>query len=195
MLLHSKEQGWGVEYEFHEAHYEKQNMSFAAQGTVKTSDGREINFNVQLNMSREFASRTDISLRAGDAVKVDPLVINFGGGVPNLTDKKFSFDLDNDGSSEQISFVTQGSGFLALDLNNDGTINNGSELFGPQSGNGFSELAEYDGDGNGWIDENDDIYDKLRIWTKDETATTSFWLLARKASEQFISEMSVPTLL
>ena len=80
---------------------------------MKTSDGREISFHVQLNMSREFASHTDISLRAGDAVKVDPLVINFGSGAPNLADRKFSFDLDNDGSSEQISFVTQGSGFLA----------------------------------------------------------------------------------
>ncbi|NJD04840.1 MAG: hypothetical protein FIA99_20075 [Ruminiclostridium sp.] len=161
-------QGWGLEYDLHEAHYEKQKMSFEAQGVVRTADGREINFSLNLNMSREFATRTDISIRAGDAIKADPLVINLNNSAPCLTEQKFGFDLDNDGTAAQISFVTGGSGFLALDLNNDSIINNGSELFGPQSGNGFKELAEYDSDGNGWIDGNDTAYDKLRIWTKDE---------------------------
>ena len=32
----------------------------------------------------------------------------------------------------------------------------------------FSELAEYDSDGNGWIDENDEVYDQLKVWVKDE---------------------------
>ncbi len=172
-------QGWGLEYELHEARYEKQQMSFAAQGVVKTSDGREINFSVNLNMSREFASRTDISLRAGDAVTVDPLVINLNNSAPGLTERKYSFDLDNDGTADQISFVTGGSGFLALDLNNDAVINNGSELFGPQSGNGFDELAKYDSDSNGWIDENDPVYDKLRIWTKDENGTDKLLALGQ----------------
>ncbi len=163
-----RRQGWGFEYGLHETYYEKQKMTFESQGVVKTSDGREINFSLSLSMSREFASRQDISIRAGDAVKVDPLVINLDNSAPDLTETKYSFDLDNDGTLDQISFVKGGSGFLALDLNNDSVINNGSELFGPQSGDGFKELAGYDSDGNGWIDENDSIYDKLRIWTKDE---------------------------
>ncbi|NLX64607.1 MAG: hypothetical protein GX022_07535 [Clostridiaceae bacterium] len=57
---------------------------------------------------------------------------------------------------------------MALDRNNNGIIDDGSELFGPQSGNGFGELAFYDEDQNGWIDENDEIFYKLRIWTLDE---------------------------
>lgn len=173
-------QGWGVEYELHEAHYEKQTMSFSAEGTVKTADGKEINFNLDLNMSREFASRLDVSFRAGDAVKVDPLVINFDSPAAVLTNNKFSFDIDNDGDNEQISFATGGSGFLALDINNDGIINNGSELFGPQSGNGFNDLAKYDGDSNGWIDENDEIYDKLRIWSKDENGNDQLLAIGAK---------------
>ncbi len=60
------------------------------------------------------------------------------------------------------------SGFLALDKNGDGKINDGSELFGATSGNGFADLAQYDSDGNGWIDEADEIFDKLLIWSKDE---------------------------
>lgn len=173
-------QGWGLEYEYHESHYERQTMSFAAEGSVKTEDGREINFSIQLNMSREFFSKTDVSLRAGDAVRVDPLVVNFSGSPSGLTDAKYSFDLDADGTSDQISFTRDGSGFLALDANSDGIINNGLELFGPQSGDGFLELSKFDGDGNGWIDENDPIYEKLRIWTKDENGNDQLFALGQK---------------
>lgn len=175
-----RSQGWGLEYDLHETHYEKQTMSFSAEGVVKTADGREINFDLDLNLSREFASRLDISIRAGDAVRVDPLVINFDNASATLTNEKFSFDIDADGTDDQISFATGGSGFLAFDINNDGTINNGLELFGPRSGNGFSDLAVYDEDGNGWIDENDDIYDKLRIWTKDEHGNDRLFALGQK---------------
>jgi hypothetical protein len=173
-------QGWGLEYDLHETHYEKQTLSFSAEGTVKTADGKEIKLDLDLNMSREFASSLDVSLRAGDALKVDPLVINFDSPAAKLTNNKFSFDIDNDGDNDQISFATGGSGFLALDANNDGTVNNGSELFGPQSGNGFTDLAKYDGDNNGWIDENDDIYNKLRIWTKDENGNDQLFALGEK---------------
>ncbi len=173
-------QGWGLEYDLHEAHYEKQDMSFSAKGSVKTSDGKEIDFDLELNMSREFVSRTDVSMRAGDAVVKDPLVVNFGSSSASLTSQKYSFDIDSDGTSDQISFAGAGSGFLAFDINNDGTINNGSELFGPQSGNGFNDLAQYDSDINGWIDENDEIYDKLRIWTKDENGNDQLFAIGEK---------------
>jgi hypothetical protein len=43
-----------------------------------------------------------------------------------------------------------------------GRIDSGSELFGPATGSGFGELAALDGDGNGWIDENDDAFARLR---------------------------------
>lgn len=82
----------------------------------------------------------------------------------DLSDKS---DLDADGMEDQISFVLPGSGFLALDLNGDGRINDGRELFGPETGDGFAELARYDEDGNQWIDENDPVFERLRIWTKD----------------------------
>jgi hypothetical protein len=119
-------------------------------------------------MSREYYEEESISIRAGDAAKVvDPLVINFGGSAAELTDTKYAFDINSDGAEDDISFVGQGSGLLVLDLNNDGIVNNGTELFGPNTGDGFSELAAYDEDGNKWIDENDSVYDRLSVWTKD----------------------------
>ncbi len=101
-------------------------------------------------------------------IYTDPLVINMDADTASVSDQKFYFDLDADGEEEQISFMSQGSGFLALDKNGDGKINDGNELFGTKSGDGFKDLAEYDKDQNGWIDENDEIFDRLKIWTKDE---------------------------
>lgn len=171
--------GWGLEYDLHEKYYESEQTAFEAQGVVRTSDGKEINFSLDLEMSREFASQNDVSIRAGDAVKVDPLVINFAGTAAQLTSGKFSFDLDADGSDEQISSLSAGSGFLALDLNGDQLINDGSELFGPKTGNGFAQLAGYDATGDSWIDENDPVFDSLRVWTMDEQGNSSLYSLGQ----------------
>jgi hypothetical protein len=169
----------GLAYEYYESHYEHESTSFSSSGTILTEDGQEINFGVSLNMSRDFFSEESLSIRAGDALK-DPLVINFSGNAAELTQKTFSFDIDNDGHENQISFLQPGSGFLALDKNGDNIINDGSELFGPQSGNGFQDLAAYDSDGNNWIDENDAIFDKLRIWTKDAEGNDMLFALGEK---------------
>lgn len=172
--------GWGLIYDSQKTHYESEKISFRSTGIVKTSDGKEIAVDLQLSMSREFYSSQSIHIRAGDAVRKDPLVINFDAPAAKLTDIKFSFDIDCDGYSDQISRLSTGSGFLALDLNNDGKINNGSELFGALSGDGFLDLSQYDLDGNGWIDENDEIFDKLRIWTKDEYGNDILFALGEK---------------
>ena len=78
------------------------------------------------------------------------------------------FDIDADGEKDEISMLGRGSGFLALDLNEDGVINDGSELFGTKSGDGFADLREYDSDGNGWIDENDEVFSRLKVWCKGD---------------------------
>ncbi len=173
-VVDNESEGYGLIYDFRQSHYEYESTSFQADGVVKTADGREIEISVGLNMSREFYAEQAVQIRAGDALK-DPLILNFNGNAAQLTERNFEFDIDSDGKLDQISFVESGSGFLAYDKNGDGIINNGSELFGPQSGNGFEELSRFDDDGNNWIDENDDIYQKLRIWQRagDETTLLS----------------------
>lgn len=174
-----EELGWGVAYDYYESHYEYESTSFSAEGIVRTEDGREIQFSAELAMSREFMTREELHVRAGDALK-DPLVINFDGTAAELTQTKFAFDIDADGREDQISFVKSGSGLLALDRNGDGMVNDGSELFGPATANGFAELASHDEDKNGWIDENDFIYDRLRIWTKDAAGEDHLFALGEK---------------
>ncbi len=96
-----------------------------------------------------------------------------------LGEQNFRFDLDSDGKLDTISFAAPGSGFLALDINENGSIDDGSELFGPKSGNGFNDLAAYDSDGNSWIDENDPIYNKLRIWSMDTSGALKLEALGK----------------
>lgn len=146
---------------------ESESVAFASSGMVKTQDGRSIDFNIEVSMSRAFTSQIN-TLTTQNYIKTDPLVINLDTDIGSVTDQKFLFDLDSDGDEEEISFAGNGSGFLALDKNGDGRIGDGSELFGTKSGDGFKDLAAFDEDGNGWIDENDSIYSKLKVWTKDE---------------------------
>lgn len=147
-------------------HAESELTTFQSTGLVKTADGREISFNVDLSMSRSFMEKIDI-FTDETYIKTDPLMINLDTDIGTVSDVKFTFDLDSDGRTEEISFAGEGSGFLAVDRNGNGIIDDGSELFGTASGDGFADLAAYDEDGNFWIDENDSIYSQLRVWTKD----------------------------
>jgi len=181
-----------VHYHFEESYYESESMSFEAEGVVKTADGQEINIDVSLSMSREFMQETSLDVMIEETVK-DPLVINFEGSAAELTQRKFEFDLDLDGSSDQISFVSSGSGLLTLDQNGDGTVNDGSELFGARTGNGFNELAAYDDDGNGWIDEGDSVYNGLRIWEKDAEGNDRLMALGKRGvGAIFLGHTSTP---
>jgi len=146
---------------------EAESVSFATTGKAFTEDGREISFNIEMAMSRSFYAEYH-SYTQEDYIVTDPLVFNVGSDVAQISNQKFYFDLDCDGKEEKISFATGDSGFLALDKNGDGIINDGSELFGTKSGDGFKDLSACDEDGNGWIDENDSVFNRLKIWSKDE---------------------------
>ncbi|MBO4497858.1 MAG: hypothetical protein J5739_06605 [Lachnospiraceae bacterium] len=147
-------------------HNESEYTSFASTGLALTEDGRKISFGVEFSMARNFSQKFE-SITSENIILTDPLIINIDSKYAGLTDVKFKFDLDNDGVKDDISFAAEGSGFLALDKDGNGMIDNGSELFGTKSGDGFKDLAAYDEDGNSWIDENDAVYSKLRVWTKD----------------------------
>lgn len=161
--------GQGGHYDSYFSYSEKEVTSFHTKGTVVTADGHRHSFNIDLNMSRSFQIAAQESIDFGAPNLCDPLVINLSSNTAQVSDQKFFFDIDSDGKMDEISYLNSGSGYLALDKNNDGIINDGSELFGTASGDGFLDLSAYDDDKNGWIDEADAIFDKLLIWTKDSS--------------------------
>ena len=185
-------QGWGMEYEVTETRYEAEATTFSAVGVATTKDGQEITFDVKMEMKREHLEISHMSVRAGDALLTDPLVINLNGRPVELSDKTFEFDLDADGKTENINLLKSNSGFLALDKNEDGVINDGNELFGPATGKGFTELSQYDEDGNMWIDEDDSIFSKLRIWTKTNREDHLSSLLEKGVGAIFLGNTSTP---
>ena len=158
---------------------ETEETSFTTAGKVLTGDGKEINFSLSLTMSRSFTEYYEANY-SYPSIMCDPLVINLDGDIAAVSDQKFFFDLDADGEEEEISMLSSGSGYLALDLNEDGIINDGSELFGTASGDGFKDLSAYDSDGNGWIDEADEIWNKLKIYTQNEDGSQSLVSLSDK---------------
>lgn len=146
---------------------EQESMTFETVGKALTADGREIDFNMQLEMSREYTETVDC-LSETMVIMTDPLVISLDSNPVSVSNEKWKFDIDGDGREDTISQLSGGSGYLVLDKNKDGVINDGTEMFGARTGNGFAELSSYDEDGNGWIDESDTIYKDLAVWIKDD---------------------------
>jgi len=96
-----------------------------------------------------------------------PLVIdldNDGVELTNLDNGSVYWDIDNDGIAEASAWVGADDALLGIDLNNDGIINNHSELFGTNTVDGFSILAQYDSNNDNVIDALDADFEKLLVW-------------------------------
>ena len=160
----------------------EQQLTFLARGEIATEDGRQINFEFYASADQRFRYQEASGTWASQVTRrADPLVIHLNGDINHLSSAAFEFDIDSDGDKETLAFAGSGSGFLVLDKNGDGKINNGSELFGPATGNGFQELAAYDEDGNGFIDAGDSVYEQLQVWTKDQNGKDQ--LISLKAAD------------
>ena len=141
---------------------ESELCSFSANGKVCLADGSTRQFAVNYQVARQ--TETTRALGAEWAALQDPLVLDFGAPTAQLSDHSVEFDLDGDGKKERMPMPASSSAWLFLDRNHNGQADDGSELFGPRTGQGFSELAELDDDHNGWIDENDSSFKDLKLW-------------------------------
>ena len=104
---------------------EKERTAYQTKGTVVTADGKSIEFNLQFAMSRGFEKYYNENYETSVISFCDPLVINLDSTMPEVSDQKFLFDLDTDGVMDTISMLSNKSGYLAVDKNQDGIINDG----------------------------------------------------------------------
>ncbi|WP_417516855.1 hypothetical protein [Marinobacter sp.] len=145
---------------------ESETRSFASTGSISLENGETIDFTLSLRQSQSRTYEYSESLRIEERPMTDPLVINFGSATAQLTDTLFEFDLEGNGETAQFATLGSGSGYLVFDRNGNGEVDDGTELFGPKSGSGFSELAKFDDDGNQWIDASDEVFSSLSVWVQ-----------------------------
>jgi len=82
------------------------------------------------------------------------------------------FDHDGDGVANATGWIKPDDGFLVLDRNGNGLIDNGTELFGDSTplyaggtaADGFAALAQEDTNGDGLVNAGDANWDNLRVW-------------------------------
>ncbi len=98
---------------------------------------------------------------------VSPIAIDMNGdGVQTtaLGATEGKFDLLNNGEAVESGWLSGDDAFLAVDANGNGEIDDRSELFGGQVGEGFAKLASYDSNNDGVVDANDERFDELKVW-------------------------------
>lgn len=147
-------------------------MSFSslnqATETLRASQNFIANLDVLIEQQEFSFSSGGILGYMQAAGLTDPLVFDLGGEGINLTSAENGvyFDIKGDGSPVQTAWITGKNAFLYLDENGNGLADDANELFGDHGGfaNGFEKLAQYDSNGDGIIDSNDEIYSQLRLW-------------------------------
>lgn len=185
---------FGIELEVTRVYSEQEQMQFTAAGTVRTEDGAAFQFELNLSASRSYQLQESASLRSGEVQRKDPLIFNFTGSAPQLSETRFSFDIDADGTVEELPMLATGNGFLALDISANGKIDSGAELFGALTGDGFAELSAYDDDNNRVIDENDSVFARLRIFApaQGDNAASLETLRERGVGAIFLDRVQTP---
>ncbi|HEZ5882489.1 TPA: iron-regulated protein FrpC, partial [Neisseria meningitidis] len=106
----------------------------------------------------------------------DPLALDLDGdGIETVATKGFAgslFDHTNNGIRTATGWVSADDGLLVRDLNGNGIIDNGAELFGDNTKladgsfakHGYAALAELDSNGDNIINAADAAFQTLRVW-------------------------------
>jgi hypothetical protein len=102
-----------------------------------------------------------------------PLVLSFGGDPVQFSASSATFDITGAGACITTDWPDAQTPWLAIDLDGNGSIDGGHELFGTgtvlgsgrHARHGFAALASLDTDGDGRITPNDERFDDLVLWS------------------------------
>jgi hypothetical protein len=137
--------------------------------SVTVAERESVSVAAAFEMVRTSVTSITASIREGAAAR-DPLALSFTTAAPSLATGTHQVDVDNDGTAEAVAAIAPGTAYLVRDRNGNGIVDDGSELFGPATQDGFGELAALDADGSGWVDEGDAAFAQLSLWNGQEGA-------------------------
>ena len=153
-----------------------QNLNFFSSGVYSIND-KEFHSTFELVLSEERISITESTAPA--QVLKDPLLVQFGPrSLGHLSGKSSEIDINNDDIPDSLPMFEGDVGYLVFDKNSNDKADGGHELFGPQSGDGFSDLSVLDSNNNGFIDREDDDFSQLKILQIDEDGNEKLKLLS-----------------
>ena len=172
-------------------HSHEQQLNYQVQGEFNIND-QELSLNYNLSISSERSSYSKLEMSA--AALKDPLLVQFGSqGLGNIQGQT-SFAINQDNTLDNLPIFTGDIGYLVYDQNNNQRADDGSELFGPRTGQGFVELAQMDSNKNGFIDVGDQQFEQLYLWQpSDDSNQTEQWLSLKEAKIQAISLSAIST--
>ncbi|MBL4942539.1 MAG: hypothetical protein JKY81_12870 [Colwellia sp.] len=169
----------------------KQQLSYQIQGKFNIND-QALSLNYNFTLSSERTSYSKIEMSA--AALKDPLIVQFGAqSLGKITGQK-NFLINQDNTLDKLPIFSGDVGYLVFDQNNNQQADDGSELFGPQTGQGFAELARLDSNNNGFIDAEDKDFERLYLWQPNaDNSQTERWLSLQEAKIQAISLSAIST--
>ncbi len=129
---------------------------------ITLENGEQFNLNIGTSLAQA-SRKQEFSQLLINGKSVDPLILRFNNSDIRLSHQTVDFDLNADGQTENFSYATVNSAFLALDKNDNGIIDDGGELFGAKNGDGFADLRQYDSNQDGLIDERDPVFAELKL--------------------------------
>ena len=145
-----------------ESLFESERLDYTTSLTLSDEQGYSQELAFSFSLRRELNISRELSMTVAEFK--DPLIVNLDNNPELLGTDTTDFDLEGDGIQENIPQLNSGVWYLAYDRNQNGLIDNGLELFGARSGQGFAELGEFDSDANGIIDKGDTHFSDLTLW-------------------------------
>ena len=141
---------------------------------------------------QDFSSSSQSLLNSGqnnsyNTIFIDPLVLDLNGDgvqLENFDQSNTFFDIDHDGIKEQSGWVSSSDGLLAIDRNNNGKIDDVSELFSEYYGgtqgqdgapgetpfaNGFEALRTLDSNSDGVFNNQDAAWSSVKVWVDSDS--------------------------
>ncbi|RVU37366.1 hypothetical protein EOE67_10820 [Rheinheimera riviphila] len=144
--------------------YRYQELDANFSGALSMADGSTLSWSFELNMREEqfsFRTFTEEQLK-------DPLILSLGGNAVDLKSTGTDFDFYGNGERRQLPDLGKGQYYLMRDSNKNQRLDSGLELFGPKTGQGYSELAELDDNQNGFIEASDTQWQSLNLWSRQQ---------------------------